>query len=116
MFLVIVDAHSKWAECYDLTSSYNSNAVITKLYDFMSRFGVSHTLVSDNGTSFTSHEFKHFCLVNGVKHMLSPAYHPTSNGQAESFVKIIKRGLHSEIIQKLCVLHALNGVVLVRFK
>lgn len=73
--------------------------MITKLYDFMSRFGVPHTLVSDNGTSFISHEFKHFCLVNGIKHMLSPAYHPASNGQAESFVKIIKRGLKSIILQ-----------------
>lgn len=99
MFLVIVDAYSKWVECYDMTSSYNSKALITKLYDFMSRFGIPHTLVSDNGTSFTSHEFKHFCLVNGIKHMLSPAYHPASNGQAESFVKIIKRGLKSIILQ-----------------
>ncbi|XP_022829117.1 uncharacterized protein K02A2.6-like isoform X2 [Spodoptera litura] len=44
MFLIIVDAYSKWVECYDMSSSHNSKAVINKLCDLMSRFGVPHTL------------------------------------------------------------------------
>ncbi|KAJ0171393.1 hypothetical protein K1T71_012943 [Dendrolimus kikuchii] len=99
MFLIIVDAHSKWIECYDMTSTYSSKAVIGKLYDYMSRVGVPHTLVSDNGTSFTSQEFKMFCLNNGIQHILSPVYNPASNGQAESIVKIIKKGLKCIIME-----------------
>lgn len=98
MFLIIVDAYSKWVECYDMSSSYNSKAVINKLYETMSRFGVPHTVVSDNFSAFTSIEFNDFCKRNGIKHVLSPVYHPSSNGQAESSVKIVKKGLKGIIL------------------
>nr|XP_049692720.1 uncharacterized protein K02A2.6-like isoform X1 [Helicoverpa armigera] len=99
MFLIIVDAYSKWVECYSMASTHNSKAVINKMNDFMSRFGIPQILVSDNGTSFTSFEFQEFCKLNGIEHLLSPAYHPASNGQAESFVKIVKKGLKAIILQ-----------------
>ncbi|KAL0902232.1 hypothetical protein ABMA27_000152 [Loxostege sticticalis] len=106
MFLVIVDAYSKWVECYNVSSSYGSKAVIEKLIDLMSRFGVPHTVVTDNGTSFTSQEFSAFCKLNGITQVFSPAYHPSSNGQAESFVKIVKKGLRgilmSSTVGKIC--------------
>ncbi|XP_047533388.1 uncharacterized protein K02A2.6-like [Vanessa atalanta] len=95
MFLIIVDAYSKWVECYTMMNFYGTKAVVSKLYDFMARVGIPHTLVTDNGTSFTSQDFKDFCLSNGIKHVFSPPYHPVSNGQAESFVKIIKKGLQA---------------------
>jgi hypothetical protein len=81
-----------------MVASYSSKAVIDRLCDFMSRFGIPHTLVSDNGSSFTSRDFELFCAVNGIKHVLSPVYHPSSNGQAESFVKIVKKGLKGIIL------------------
>lgn len=96
-YLVIVDAFSKWVEVYDMSNSTTSTAVVEKIVDFISRFGQPHTFVSDNGTAFTSHEFQNFCKLNGIVHMTSPPYHPASNGQAESFVKIIKKGIKSSI-------------------
>lgn len=98
-YLLLVDAYSKWVEVYRM-SSVSTSAVILKLQDFMSRYGTPHTLVSDNGTAFISKEFHTFCETNGIKHMTSPAYHPSSNGQAESFVKIIKKGIKSSILFK----------------
>ncbi|KAJ2942998.1 hypothetical protein O0L34_g15188 [Tuta absoluta] len=99
MFLIVVDAYSKWVECYEMPSSYGSKAVIEKLCDMMSRVGIPNIIVSDNGTSFTSQEFRNFCTLNGIRQYFSPAYHPASNGQAESFVKIIKRGLKAIILE-----------------
>lgn len=61
----------------------------------MSRFGLIHTLVSDNATCFTSQEFVQFCKCNNISHLTSPAYNPASNGQAESYVKIVKKGIRS---------------------
>lgn len=98
MYLIIVDAYSKWVECYIMSSKYGSQAVVSRLCDFMSRVGIPRNLVSDNGSSFTSEEFNNFCKLNGIKHLYSPAYHPSSNGQAESMVKVVKKGLKSIIL------------------
>lgn len=97
-YLVIVDAYSKWVECYDVSTGYGSRIVIEKLCDVMARFGLFHTILTDNGTSFCSTEFKSFCDSNGIKHITSPPYNPQSNGQAESYVKIIKKAIKSIIL------------------
>lgn len=93
VYLIIVDAYSKWIECYDMNRNSSSKAVIAKLCEFMSRFGVPKTIVSDNGTAFASQEFSNFCMLNDITQLFSPIYHPSSNGQAESFVKIVKKGI-----------------------
>lgn len=95
MLLVIVDAYSKWVECYVMHNNITTKAILTKLSDFMSRFGTPQTIVTDNGTSFASQEFTNFCKLNAISHLFSPVYHAMSNGQAESFVKIIKKGINS---------------------
>lgn len=93
-YLVIVDAYSKWVECFDM-SCCTSTAVIDKLHELISHFGLMETIVSDNGTAFVSSEFKSFCKENGITHVTTPTYSPSSNGQAEIYVKIIKKGIKS---------------------
>lgn len=97
MFLVIVDAYSKWVEVYEMNSC-TSTALIERLYEFMSRFGLPRTFVTDNGTAFCSQDFKKFCELNGISHMTSPPYHPASNGQAEIYVKVVKKGIKASIL------------------
>lgn len=97
-FLVVVDAYSKWVECFDVSSGSGSRIVIEKLCEVMARFGLFHTICSDNGTAFVSHEFKQFCLRNNITHLTSPTYNPASNGQAESYVKIIKKAIKSILL------------------
>lgn len=98
MFLIIVDAYSKWVECYNMNNNITTKAVICKLCDFMSRFGIPQIIVTDNGTSFTSQELANFCKLNNISQLFSPVYHAMSNGQAESFVKIIKKGINSILL------------------
>lgn len=102
-FLIIVDAYSKWVECFDVSSGFTSRIVIEKLCEVMSRFGLFHTICSDNGASFVSHEFKQFCARNNIMHLTSPAYNPASNGQAESYVKIIKKAIKSFLLSGSCL-------------
>ncbi|GAA49262.1 hypothetical protein CLF_102775 [Clonorchis sinensis] len=67
------------------------------------------TLVSGNGSAFTSAEFALFCKHYGIHHVRSPPFHPQSNGQVERFVDTFKtalqklkgEGTSSEIIETL---------------
>ncbi|PIO60823.1 integrase core domain protein [Teladorsagia circumcincta] len=91
MFLIIVDAYSKWPEVIEMSST-TSKATIRQLSKLFAQFGCPETLVSDNGSQFTSLEFTEFCKKSGVVHIRSPPYHPQSNGQAE-FVDTFKRAM-----------------------
>ena len=50
-------------------------------------------LVFNNGPQFKSSDFIHFLHSNGIKHIWSAPYHPSSNGQVERFVQTLKRNL-----------------------
>ena len=51
--------------------------------------------MSDNGLQFVSAEFKSFMVMNGVKHIRSAPYHPSTNGAAECLVQLVKGALRS---------------------
>ncbi|XP_062709570.1 uncharacterized protein K02A2.6-like [Aedes albopictus] len=91
-YFVIVDAYSKWPEIFR-TRSITTTATLDLLRETFSRFGNPDTLVSDNGTQFTSVQFQQYCRENGITHLRTAPYHPQSNGQAERFVDSLKRGL-----------------------
>jgi transposase InsO family protein len=91
-FLVIIDSHSKWIDCHIMTA-ITSRATIDKLMESFSIHGLPRTIVSDNGTSFTSEEFHAFTRANGIQHITSSPWHPASNGLAERAVQTVKNGL-----------------------
>ncbi|KAK6763649.1 hypothetical protein RB195_024100 [Necator americanus] len=91
-YLLIVDAYSKWPEIVQM-SSISSTATIQAMKCIFAKFGNPETLVTDNGTQFTSSHFASFCRSRGFVHIRTPPFHPQSNGQAERFVDTFKRGL-----------------------
>lgn len=90
LYLVIVDAHSKWLEVEEVSST-SASQTISKLTTLFARFGLPQQLVSDNGPPFTSGEFKSFLKSNGIRQTLSPPFHPATNGLAENSVKNVKK-------------------------
>ncbi|PIO72875.1 hypothetical protein TELCIR_05170 [Teladorsagia circumcincta] len=74
-------------------SSIFSTATIQVMKDIFTKFENPTTLVTDNGTKFTSSQFALFCRSRGINHIRTPPFHPQSNGQAERFVDTFKRGL-----------------------
>ena len=92
MFLVLVDAYSKWLEVHVMKST-TFTATIEKLREIFATHGLPKTVVSDNGTNFLSNEFELFMSQNGIKHIKVSPYHPASNGQAERAVRVYKEGI-----------------------
>ncbi|XP_037930885.1 uncharacterized protein K02A2.6-like [Teleopsis dalmanni] len=93
---VIIDSFSKWVEVFK-TKDITSNFVITKLRETFSRFGIAETLLSDNGRQFVSEEFKNFVNNNKINHILTAPGHPSTNGQAENFIKSLKKSLYATL-------------------
>ena len=86
MYLLAVDAHSKWPEVFEMTQTTTAKT-ITVLRHLFASYGLPEQVVSDNGPQFTSSDFASFLQANGVKHIRSAPYHPSSNGIAERFVR-----------------------------
>lgn len=97
-FLLMVDAHSKWPEVYRMKST-TTERTIEVLRRVFSQHGVPIELVSDNGPQFTSQEFQTFLKLNHVQHILSPPYHPSTNGEAERFVRTFKTAMKAKRTQ-----------------
>lgn len=95
MFLVVIDAHSKWIEVFPVNSA-TAAATIENLRQLFAQFGIPDTIVSDNGPQFSAAEFREFCRSNAIRHSRVAPYHPSSNGLAERAVKIFKHGLKKQ--------------------
>ena len=59
-------------------------STLLKLLQTFATHGLPCTLVSDNGTAFTSQEFQTFCKINGIKHIRSAPYHSASCTNTQS--------------------------------
>ena len=91
IFLMVIDSYSKWIEAFPLnTNNYGSKPTIECLRSMFATHGLPQILVSDNGTSFASVEFAKFLKANGIRHIRSAPYHPSTNGMAERGVQTFK--------------------------
>lgn len=99
MFLIVVDAHSKWPEVFMMRST-TADATIECLRDVFARFGFPETIVSDNGPQFTSEEFKQFVREMGCRHVQTAPYNPSTNGLAERFVQTLKNALKKDDVHQ----------------
>ena len=57
----------------------------------MARYGLTETLITDNGLQFTSELFEKFTQKYDIRHQTSSPHHTQGDGKAESAVKTAKR-------------------------
>ena len=81
-WLVVTDAYSKYP-CIHPNSSVSSRATLDLLDKDFAHFGFSHTLVTDNATTFMSGEFQSWCRERGITHLTGAPHHPATNGLHE---------------------------------
>ncbi|MCP4261893.1 MAG: transposase family protein, partial [Planctomycetes bacterium] len=93
MWLLLVDAYSKWPEIIQMNANTTSRATIRALRSIFARTGIAMTLVSDNGPQFISEEIEDYLRSSGIKHVTVPTYSPKSNGICERLVQTFKGAL-----------------------
>lgn len=93
--LVIVDGFTKFIFIRPVRNTKSQNT-IRVLQDIFYIFRSPDRLISDRGTSFTSHAFKRFCLDKGINHILNAVACPRSNGQVERYNRTILSSLSAQ--------------------
>ena len=85
MFLVIVDAYSKYLKVVP-RSHATSVTTISALRHVFSSLGLPEHIVTDNGSQFTSMEYQKILGDNDLHHTTTAPGHPATNGLAERYV------------------------------
>ncbi len=101
-YLVAGDRLSGWTEVVQArmdSASSGSKGLCEALRMIIARVGVPEEISSDGGPEFTSKEAADFYARWGIKHRLSSAYFPQSNGRAEVAVRITKRLLEDNMAE-----------------
>jgi len=91
---VAVDDHSRMAftqmlpdQKADTTIGFLNSAV-----EFFARHGIGvRALLTDNGSSYRSRQFRHACQNMAIKHSRTRPYTPRTNGKAERFIQTALR-------------------------
>ena len=88
-YLIMVDRYSGYPmlACLNRLDTASIIAILEKLF---TEYGVAKLITSDGARQFTGAPFKEFCKKWSIRHEISSAYSPQSNGLAEAGVKNLK--------------------------
>jgi transposase InsO family protein len=98
--LVVVDKYSKWIEARPITKLRAEQAV-SFFTDIIHRLGVPNSIITDNGSQFTSKKFLEFCDNYHIRVDWAAITHPQTNGQVERANRMILQGLRPRIFDRL---------------
>ena len=73
--LVMVDKFTKWIEAKPVKTA-ESGPMIDFISGVVHRYGVPHSIITDNDTNFTADEVKLWCKNMGIKLDYASVYHP----------------------------------------
>ena len=91
--LVGTDYFTKWVESEPLANIRDVDVKKFLWKNIFTRFGIPHTLISNNGLQFDSKSFRRYCCELGITNRYSTPAYPQGNGQAEVVNKVIVSGL-----------------------
>ena len=95
--LLVVDYVSKGVEASACPKN-DVNTVMGFLQrNILSRLGAPRTIISDGGSYFANKVFEKLMSRYGIKHIMSLAYHPQTNGQAKISNREIKKFLEKTV-------------------
>lgn len=91
--VVATEYLTKWPEACALPDAKASSVVSFFYEDIICRHGCPKEVLTDRGTHFVNEMLDSLCDKFGVKHKLSTAYHPQTNGLVERFNRTLCEAL-----------------------
>ena len=95
--MVGIDYFTKWVEIEPLANIRDVDAKRFVWKNIVTRFGIPHTLISENGLQFDSKTFRRYSCEFGITNRYSTPVYPQGNGQAEIVNKVIVNGLKKRL-------------------
>ena len=95
--LVMVDKFTKWIEAKPVKTA-EAGPVIDFISGVVHRYGVLHSIITDNGSNSTTDEVKNWCAYLGIKPVSASVYHPQTNGQIERANGLIMSGIKPRLV------------------
>ena len=95
--LVGTNYFTKWVETKPLANIRDVDAKRFVWKNIVTRFWVSHVLISNNGLQFDNKIFRSYCGELGITNRYSTPAYPQGNGQAETVNKVIVSGLKKRL-------------------
>jgi transposase InsO family protein len=94
-----IDDHSRYCVIARLVARATARPVCDALLQALSRHGLPEQILTDNGKVFTGRlaqkpatvAFDRICLANGIRHILTAPYSPTTTGKIERLHKTIRK-------------------------
>jgi transposase InsO family protein len=93
--LTVVDRSTRWAEAIPLAGIATEECAAAFVSGWVSWFGVPAPLTSDRGVQFSSALWAAIMVRLGIKHKMTTAFHPQSNGLVERFHRRLKDALRA---------------------
>ena len=90
--LVAVDKFTKWIEAKPIRKLDGATA-LRFVRDLVVRFGLPHSIITDNGNNLSLEEVEAYCWEKGIRLDLASVAHPQSNGQVERANGLILQGI-----------------------
>ena len=91
--MVDTNYFTKWVEAKPLANIKVVDAKRFVWKNIVTRFGIPHTLILDNGLQFDNKAFRRYCCDMSITNMYSTPAYPQENGQAKAVNKVIVNGL-----------------------
>ena len=95
--LVDTNYFTKWVETKPLVNIRDVDITKFVQKNIVTRFGIPHSLISDNGLKFDSKSFRRYCCELGITNKYSTLAYPQGNEKAEAVNKVIVSGLKKRL-------------------
>jgi hypothetical protein len=98
--LVAVDKFTKWIEA-KLIKKLDGSSTIKFFNEIIVRYGLSHSIITDNGKNFAKGVFADFCIQKEIRLDLALVAHPQSNGQVKKANGLVLAGIMTRLVEPL---------------